>query len=104
MRTSTSQTNIDGSVKSATLCASAKQLVKVFGEPEYTQSYDKVNHLWIYSFGEDRVITIYDYKEKRSFDKINEWSVGAKNVLYVDVLKFINDQFKLADEEYRELV
>jgi hypothetical protein len=93
---------ITGTGKRATLCVDAQTLIRVFGEPTYAQDWDKVKYMWVFKAG-DMVLNIYDYKEKRELDKINEWSVGGKNILQVDAIQFINRKFEEAGEEYREL-
>lgn len=93
---------IIGSGKRATLVVDSQTLIQVFGSPEYADDWDKVQYMWAFKDG-DKIITIYDYKEKRDLSKINEWSVGGKNVMYVDVIQFVREKFEAAGEEYREL-
>lgn len=95
---------IIGAGKKATLIVDAQTLMKVFGEPEYAIGWDKVQYMWVFQNPTTKhVITIYDYKEKRELDKINEWSVGSRGYLSAEVIQFINNKFDEAGQEYQEL-
>lgn len=95
---------IIGAGKKATLVVDSQTLLKVFGEPEYAIGWDKVKYMWAFQNPKTKhVITIYDYKEKRDLDKIDEWSVGSRGLLVADVIQFINDKFDEAGQTYKEL-
>lgn len=68
--------------------ASFKDLVTEFGEPRWRSkdglwhsSDQKVRCEWAFRIGSGKhrlVFTIYDYKEVRPIEEIDQWHVGAK--------------------------
>jgi len=54
-----------------TITTSINKLIQVLGEPSYVGDYeDKVSVEWICELGDGgRVVTVYDWKEYRSFGK-----------------------------------
>ncbi len=66
-----------------------QELIKKLGQPhdctkkdsKWWSSDEKVRVQWAFKDRSKRkptVLTIYDYKDKRPFEEINKWHVGAK--------------------------
>lgn len=72
---------------------SLERLVEIIGQPTVIGSRDNKTQLeWIYtekSFEEDKVITIYDYKQVCSIHNIHSWHVGSKNIDSDEITTFL---------------
>ena len=64
--------------------SSINELTQVLGEPSYIGDYeDKVSVEWVCELEDERVVTIYDWKEYRSIgkDEVIEFHIGGMNKL-----------------------
>lgn len=81
------------------MVASYYDLVKVFGEPTYTDGYvdEKVNFEWVLSNGKN-VVTIYNWKDydggRRAQDDLNyRWHIGGHNSLAAsDLIEYFHNE------------
>ena len=65
--------------------ASVEELKAVLGEQTYTSDItDKVQNEWVCETSEGFVITVYDWKEYRSYtdEDVIEWHIGAKGSMH----------------------
>lgn len=71
--------DVSGTSKVGCLTCSFADLVALFGYPVNVESWDKkVRVEWIFE-DDDRVITIYDWKESCPVDEVTTWSVGGRS-------------------------
>jgi hypothetical protein len=64
--------------------SSINELTQVLGEPSYIGDYeDKVSVEWVCELEDERVVTIYDWKEYRSIgkDEVIEFHIGGMSKL-----------------------
>jgi hypothetical protein len=70
------------------LNTSLENLFEKLGQPTRVGSGDdKVQLEWVYASGEDKMITIYDWKTNLPIHKINQWNVGCKGLSIIEVEK-----------------
>jgi len=71
--------DVSGTYLQGYLYASYKELVKVFGEPNYGRSPDgKIQVEWCLKIN-DTIVTIYDYKENVPPEEVTEWHIGGNS-------------------------
>ena len=87
-----------GSSFAADLVVSYESLVKHFGQPNdrtkegpWKSGDGKIKAEWSFkkSKNSKAVITIYDYKDQRLVEEIDDWHVGKKG--NIDVMKFLTE-------------
>lgn len=76
------ENDIYGTGLSGYLRATTNAIVKVFGKPHTEGSIDgKTRFEWhlklVMEDGDTVVFTIYDWKDKTPFEKVNDWHVGC---------------------------
>jgi len=64
---------------------SLEYLIKKLGKPTQIGSGDnKIQLEWDF-IDNQKVLTIYDYKENKPIHKINYWHIGSKNILNKEI-------------------
>jgi len=73
------------------LYCSVNDLYDKLGNPHKVGYYlDKKTQVeWAFELGNNRIITIYDYKEDKSIYEIKEWHIGGKNITSEDIEEFL---------------
>ena len=72
-----------------------ENLLPIIGKPSTLGSGDnKVQLDWVFLVGEDKCITIYDWKEyDKSINFIDEWHVGSKNLTKDEVKEVLSELY-----------
>jgi hypothetical protein len=84
------------SYKHMNLSCDLETLIEALGNPTKLGSLDKkVQIEWVFQdegiLDQEVVITIYDYKERKSINDIKEWHIGGKNISKEDIVSFMEE-------------
>jgi len=65
--------------------ASYYEVEAVFGKPN--SRGDKTNYEWLIRLPNNRVVTVYDYKDDSDKDRRRRWHIGAKHGADAEIVK-----------------